>query len=279
MAENWLRKGVSLVHCNESDDIVVVKLDRNFFKFEFDLFLVCFYISPPNSSYAKKIPDYTENTYAALNTVCARLRQRGEVAMCGDANARTGTIPDYVTSCSAGALHDIYQEIGLPVDSEEPRNNSDPTVVEPHSQLFIDTVINNQLKILNGRTLGDTTGKLTCHKSNGSSLVDYFVMTSWAREHVDSLQVRDFTSFSDHCPIVLNLTTFEPFEAAFILPDFSKMPAGFKWDNTNSQANFKAALNSPEISEKLTEIVNSDLPTIIFVPFDTIRIFYKKNTR
>ena len=88
-------------------------------------------------------------------------------------------------------------------------------------------------------------------------------MTSWAREHVDSLQVRDFTSFSDHCPIVLNLTTFEPFEAAFILPDFSKMPAGFRWDNTNSQANFKAALNSPEISEKLTEIVNSDLPTTL----------------
>ena len=37
MAENRLRKGVSLVHCNESDDILVVKLDRNFFKFEFDL--------------------------------------------------------------------------------------------------------------------------------------------------------------------------------------------------------------------------------------------------
>ena len=35
------------------------------------------------------------------------------------------------------------------------------------SQLFIDTVINNQLKILKGRTLGDTTGKLTCHKNNG----------------------------------------------------------------------------------------------------------------
>ena len=261
MAENRLRKGVSFVHCNESEDIIAVKLDRNFFKFEFDLFLVCFYISPPNSSYAKKIPDYTENTFAALNTVCARLRQKGEVAMCGDSNARTGIIPDYVSSCNAGALHDIYQEIGLPVDSEEPRNNSDPTVVEPHSQLFIDTVINNQLKILNGRTLGDTTGKLTCHKSNGSSLVDYFVISSWAREHVDSLQVKEFTSFSDHCPIVLNLTTFEPLEPAFTLPDFANMPAGFKWDATHSHVQFKAALNSNAISEQLTEIVNSDLPT------------------
>ena len=93
-------------------------------------------ISPPNSSSAKKILNYTENAFAALNTVCARLRQKGEVAMCGDSiNARTGTIPDYVTSCNAGALHDIHQEIGLPVNTEEPRNNLDPTIVEPHSQL------------------------------------------------------------------------------------------------------------------------------------------------
>ena len=75
--------------------------------------------------------------------------------MCGDSNARTVTILDYVTSCNAGALHDVYKKISFPVDSKEPRNNSDPTIVEQHSQLFIDTVINNKLKMPNGRTLGD----------------------------------------------------------------------------------------------------------------------------
>ena len=104
--------------------------------------------------------------------------------MCGDSNSRTGTIPDNVTPCNAGALHDVYQKIGLPVDSEEPRNNSDPTIVEQHSQLFIDTVVDKKLKIPNGRTLGDTTGKLTCHKSNGSGLVDYFVISSTGQENV-----------------------------------------------------------------------------------------------
>ena len=40
LAENDLRKGVSSVLCSESDDIIVVKLDKNFFKLDFDLFLV-----------------------------------------------------------------------------------------------------------------------------------------------------------------------------------------------------------------------------------------------
>ena len=261
LAENQLRKGISSVSCKESDDIVVAKLDKNFFKLDFDLFIVCFYISPPNSSYSKKISDYTENTFAALNQVCARLRNKGEIIICGDFNARTGTQADFVSSCNAGAMHDIYQDIGLPQDTETPRNNSDPTVVEPHSQLFLDTVINNQLQILNGRVLGDITGKLTCHKSNGSSLVDYFVISSWARDHVDSLQITDFTSFSDHCPLVLKLTLFEPFECSHSLPDFSSLQAGYKWDNTNSPALFKAALSSSLISSSLTEIMNSDPPT------------------
>ena len=208
LAENWLRKGISSIHCNECDDIVVIKLDKKFFKTDFDLFLIGFYISPPYSSYTKKTPDYTEKTFAAINQTCSKLRQKGEVLVCGDSNARTGQLPDYISSCHAGALHDIYNDIGLESDRDEPRNNSDPTTVEPHCQLFLDTIINNQLKILNGRTLGDSTGRLTCHKSNGSSTVDYFAVTSWARDHVESLVVTDFTSYSDHCPLLLKLNMF-----------------------------------------------------------------------
>ena len=33
----------------------------------------------------------------------------------------------------------------------------------------------NNLKILNGRKIGDLTGKYTCHQYNGSSVVDYII--------------------------------------------------------------------------------------------------------
>ena len=258
LVENRLRKGVSLIPFKDSEDIIAVKMDKHFFKLDFDLYLVCFYISPAYSSYAKKNPDYTENTFSTLNSLCTELRKKGEVAMCGDANARTGNLPDYIISCNASATHDIYNDIGLEHDTEEPRNNSDHTSVEPHCQLFLDTVINNQLKILNGRTLGDSTGKMTCHKHNGSSVVDYFVITSWARDHVDSLQVKQFTSFSDHCPLILKLTTFEPLVANFQLPNFSKLPNGHKWDSNTSQPAFLSALNSPNIVNTLESILKNE---------------------
>ena len=36
LIENSLRKGVSHIPCNDSEDIIVAKLDKNFFKLDFD---------------------------------------------------------------------------------------------------------------------------------------------------------------------------------------------------------------------------------------------------
>ena len=58
LVKNDLRKGVSQIFCKESDDIVTVKLDKHFFRMEFDIYLTCFYISPITSSLVKKNPDY-----------------------------------------------------------------------------------------------------------------------------------------------------------------------------------------------------------------------------
>ena len=50
----------------------------------------------PKVSYVKKNPDYTANTFSALDSICSRLHQKGEVIMCGDANVRTGKLSDYI---------------------------------------------------------------------------------------------------------------------------------------------------------------------------------------
>lgn len=241
LVKNHMRKGVSHVKCDGSNDIVAIKFDKHFFRMDFDLYLVCFYISPSTSQYAKKTPDYTENVFAALNSISHKLLQKGELILCGDANSRTGVLPDYISSYNSSSTHDTYDDIGFQNDLSEPRNNCDTTTVSPHCQLFLDLAINNQLKILNGRTLGDSTGKVTCHKWNGSSTVDYFLISSWARDLVDSLQVHDLNSYSDHCSLALKLTTHKPFATNFKLPDFSNVPSGYRWDNETSPGLFKDA--------------------------------------
>lgn len=257
LAQNCIRKGITNVKCTESDDIVAVKLDRHYFRLDFDLFLICFYISPSTSSLVKRNPDYTNQTFNSLNAIAHKLKQKGEVILCGDANSRTASLPDFITSYNSSSTFDVYDDIGFEVDISEHRNNCDKIVVAPHSQLFLDFVINNQLKILNGRTLGDSMGKTTCHKWNGSSSVDYFVASSWVRDLVSTLQVKPLNSYSDHCPLLLNVTTSKPFHTSLELPQFSTMPTRFKWDSNVSPKQFSDALDSPEVLPKLKHILET----------------------
>ena len=94
LAKNNLRKGISHISCTESEDIVAIKLDKYFFRLDFDLYLVCAYVSPATSTIVKRNPDYTNQTFDALNAITYRLKQKGEIIVCGDVNARTSTLPD-----------------------------------------------------------------------------------------------------------------------------------------------------------------------------------------
>ena len=154
----------------------------------------------------------------------------------------------------------MYDDIGYNIDVAEPRNNCDKVTVAPHSRLFLDFVINNELKILNGRTLGDSLGRTTCHKWNGSSTVDYFLASSWVRDSIDSLRVLNLNSYSDHCPLSLHMTIHKNFTSNFQLPDLFAVPARFKWDSNTSPTDFKSALNNPELKAKLIGIIEKDTP-------------------
>ena len=64
----------------------------------------------------------------------------------------------------------------------------------------------SNLRILNGRTIGDSLGKYTCYKWNGCSVVDYAIYDGDFLRSVLSFKVLDILdSWSDHCPITLNL--------------------------------------------------------------------------
>ncbi len=58
------------------------------------------------------------------------------------------------------------------------------------------------MRILNGRTLGDSMGKLTCHERGGSSVVDYAIVHQSIIDEVHFFHVHDFIpDLSDHCMI------------------------------------------------------------------------------
>ena len=68
-----------------------------------------------------------------------------------------------------------------------------------------DLCSDNQLYILNGRTLGDLTGKFTCHTSRGSSVIDYIIASKSLSNSIFNMFVHDISLFSDHCAVSMKL--------------------------------------------------------------------------
>ena len=253
LINSTLKKGVKNYPVNETPDIVCIKLDKNFFKLSFDLYIVCFYISPAHSSYTTSNPNYTENMFDILSHLTSKLKTLREVILCGDANSRTSNLPDYVAQ-SNQQHHDPYLDLGLDSDEPEPRNNCD-NMTNSYCTHFLDLITNNQLKILNGRTLGDSQGKFTCFKWNGNSTVDYICTSSRIRQNVNNLHIQDLNSYSDHCPLLLSLNFSNSFKFLEPIFDFETMPCRFKWDSAG-EANCNATLESPSVIALFNEFTN-----------------------
>ena len=254
LVNNRIKKGITPVKIKDTKDIIAVKLSKSYFKLETDVFLVSLYISPALSRYSTTHPDYSDKIFEYLETTISNLSQKGEVVICGDVNARTGQLHDYVIGSTVSS--DPYSNIGYSNDDAEPRNNLD-CKTNSYCHKFLDVLINNQLRILNGRTLGDCRGKFTCFKYNGKSVVDYFACTTLLRTHVTSLQVNNLCSYSDHCSLTLSLYMRSKYECFIPILDFEMMPQGYKW-NEEGQTKFIDNQEVPEFANLFTTILEKE---------------------
>ena len=127
----------------------------------------------------------------------------GEIILGGDFNSRLGyKHKDYI-------LSDTNEF--LPIDSSVTETdifafrNSQDKKTNTNGKHFVDLCMVNNLKILNGRKIGDLTGKYTCHQYNGSSVVDYITVEPNIFDKINYFQVLPLTTYSDHCQIIANL--------------------------------------------------------------------------
>ena len=72
-----------------------------------------------------------------------------------------------------------------------PRKSEDKST-NPYESEFLSLVLNNNLIILNGRTLGDLSGSFTCIKPNGSSVVDYFMVSKNIADNTSNAKTKSF---------------------------------------------------------------------------------------
>ena len=258
LVNNQLKNAAEIVKYESSlsPDILVIKLKQSYLNTINDIFIINTYIRPNNSK-LKYIKIKGSETYEHLNNILDNLSGKGDIILCGDFNARIQTSSDYIPNDS------LHQFVNLPdnyiPDSQLPRNTCD-TNSNAFKTIFLDTILHNELFLLNGRTLGDFKGDYTCLTSNGPSVIDYFAVSKNLKSKIKHLTIGSFTSYSDHKPLVLQILC--PHHRNSLIPIgklFKFAPNRYKFPQASVQ-NFNSAQMNPIITDHLNNIDPNTYP-------------------
>ena len=257
---NEFKDGIKRINKYKMNDILICKLKKSFFKFDYDIFIINTYIPPYNST--RKCPINGNEMLANISEIVNELSTKGEIILCGDFNTRISNHPGFIEHDDCNELipmpSDYIPNTFIPRQSKDRHKN-------PFTKDFISLVLNNNLTILNGRTLGDLSGSFTSINHNGCSVIDYFITTAQLSSQVILLEVNTLTHFSDHCPLQLTLKTNHlDFKAAKPLSEiFDTAPNRYIFDESSKTKFFEAQENDlfnssfNSIKEKISYVGNN----------------------
>ena len=174
-----------LTECTKkSSDRVWIKLKQTSSMVENDIHICATYIPPhASSSYSLNEPPWTD-----LQREIIHFDKMGPVVLIGDLNARIG---DFQPNPN-GKFNRVFKD----------------KTVNSYGLDLMSICTGSDLLICNGTLPPDNaTGDYTCHTANGSSCVDYAIVNSHLVSKIKSFCINKLETFSDHCPIVLTLST------------------------------------------------------------------------
>lgn len=223
-----------------------------------DVFIGCIYIPPEHSSFGK---DFTNDIWHQLESDIEELSTKGSIILCGDMNSRTGEICDFIQCDSDNNRYPLPDNYCF--DNFRNRQSYDKVILKQGRRL-VNACINNNLYILNGRTLGDVHGNYTCFTYNGCSTVDYIICSKVLFKHVIYMKVNKLTVYSDHCSIEMKISLpiklNENKDTEQIRQRYNKYSTKtklieqiHKWDQ-NSHEKLQLVLNTQNIKALLLEI-------------------------
>ena len=255
-----MKKGIKFLQ-HKNHDYVWVKLLKTWFGFETDYYLCYAYIPPENSTFYKARGD---DTLALIESDILKYSKMGHVMLCGDLNARTKNLPDFILN-DEPLDDEIFPQDEISIyelDNNINVRSSQDDKVCARGQKLLSLCIAAKLRILNGRTVGDALGKYTCHKTNGSSVNDYVIVNEDILKKVLYFQVQQFMGhMSDHCSVSFSIKCMQTNNMPNnqLNENVYEFPNQYKWDRT-SIIRFQQALNDNEIQMKIDKLVNAQRP-------------------
>ena len=237
---------------HKNNDYIWVKLCKNFFNSTKDIYMCAAYIPPENSPFFKS---RGENTLEYIENDLLKYCNMGSILLVGDLNARTGTELDFIVNDNDKYFQRNNEFYLLDKNAIE-RNSQDKTVCK-RGRALINMCTSAQVRFLNGRFIGDIRGQFTCHKYNGSSVVDYAITDEANMKNILYFQVFDFIGdLSDHCCISFSLkcnfveNISNPFYKA------KAFPPSYKWD-TSCIIKYQSIFTNTDMTKRIKDFLSS----------------------
>jgi hypothetical protein len=206
-----------------------------------NIYIGCVYTPPEHSSFGKEntgvIWDKLENDVEFFST-------KGSVLLYADFNARTGNLQD--------CTQDYFDEYESLLFNKMNIRTSTDCLIQKNGRRLIQLCTDNNICILNGRTLGDFQGKATCIEEKGCSVVDYFLCSYELFKYVSKMCVQPLTVYSDQCALLLvinlnihkNVPVFNITNGNRDQQNVCDIKTNFKWDSSSSEKFAKAITDS-----------------------------------
>ena len=124
---------------------------KSFFELDKDLYLGTVYISPNTS----QVID--QELLDDIESEIVNFTLKGDVILQGDFNARTGSMQEFAVHDDDNQFLEIPED--YEIDTENYRYSQDENTTNSRGRILIDLCTALSLRILNGRVVGDLTGK------------------------------------------------------------------------------------------------------------------------
>ena len=199
---------------------------------------VCVAYNPPeNSKYCNKgiYEDISSELLMGSNSNCP-------IILMGDLNSRTGDLQDFEDTAKKHMEYTAGRKT-----FPKRRKNQDKKTNNMGLKL-IELCKTHDLQILNGRSIGDTTGSFSFYdKKHGASAIDLAIASDPIVKEVKTFTVNNPVEYTQHCKIELRLNNILDIPIEEEKP-YTWIDLGNKYIwKEDSEAKFQDALKNPKV--------------------------------
>lgn len=233
------------------DSIVWLNIKQGILTKDKSVYIACIYIPPVKSKYYKL---YDCDLYNELENSIELYSELGHVFILGDLNGRTGTLVDFLENDDIHFTlkNRICGAFEYLADSVLPKRVNPDLNTNSYGSKIISMCKSSGLRIVNGRHKNGFSNDFTYCGPIGMSVLDYFIVPSFYFPNINQLIVSNFTTYSDHAFLHLELnllnTMRNPGKCSDAMEDTERR-VKYKWKD--------------EFKEQCTECIRINMDNII----------------